>query len=233
MRPKVLSIAAYAAANAALIAASQTPAAGGVQALTLTSSPFTNDVPRQVSITSAGNDSNRIFLVEGTDYKNHVQIEAVRGANTSVAQTVRAFKTVTAIYVDGNTAAAVTAGTTTVVDTNWFPCDSLLNSFELTLVLDIPTGNVGQNVTVQLTGTRLGWKGANPTPPYSAYAASKFDRFHPTLVVAAHDTLAGETAAGVQTGNIVVPVTAIRLRSSAVFTGSPITLTVAQTGHGP
>lgn len=237
MRPKVLSIAAYAAAAANNVATAQTPAAGGVQALTLNGALVVNgvailDQPRQVSIASAGNDSARRWVVEGTDYKGRVQLEAVLGGNAVPVQTIHAFKTVTAIFVDGNTTGAVTAGTTTIVDTNWLPVDSLANSFELTMILEIPAGDAGMTVTVQLTTGRLGWKGQSPTPGYSSYAASKFDRLHPSFVIASHDTLVAKAAAGVTTGNIIVPVTAIRLRNTTVFTGTPITLTVAQTGHG-
>lgn len=229
MRPKILSIAAYAAANAAIIAASQTPAAGGVQALTLTSSPYTQDVARQVSITSAGNDTGRRFLIEGTDNRGRAILEAIAGASGAAAQTVRAFKTVTGIFVDGNTAAAVTAGTTTVVDTNWMPMDSLQPQFAATLFLEVPTGTATEDITVQITGSKLGWEGMN-IPPIDA--ANKFSRIFPVLKIASHDTMVNVAAVGTTAGNIIVPVTALRLRSNAVFTGGPVTLTVTQTGHG-
>lgn len=232
MRPKLLSIAPYAAANATAIAAAQTPAAGGVQFLTLTSSPYVQDVPRQVVLTFAGNESARFFYIEGTDYEGRYQLEALAGTATT-ATTVRAFATVTAIAVDGNTAAAVSAGTTTIVSTNWFPMDSLLNSFEAGLLLNIPAGNVGMNMDVVLTMSRLGWDGDNPNSIKHNIVPTKFGRIHPVLISALHDTLAAEAVVGAYTGNIVVPVTAIRLRSNAVFTGAAITLNIAQTGHGP
>lgn len=230
MRPRLLSIAPYGAAVGNSIAASQTPAAGGVQALTLASNPVTLDIPRQVAITSAGNDSARFFYVEGTDRKGNYQLEAVAGPNTGSVQTVRAFKTVTAIFVDGNTAGAITSGTTTIVDTNWLPLDSVQNPFAVALILDIPAGNAGMNMTVQVTTSRLGWSGDNnPGNPYWDLVPTKFGRIFPVLEINAHDTLFNKNAVGVTNGNLVVGVTALRLRSGAVFTGTAIKLGVTQT----
>lgn len=231
MRPKLLSIAPYAAAVGNSIAASQTPAAGGVQSLVLTSNPVVLDIARQVAITSAGNDSGRVFVVEGTDRKGNFRFEAVVGPNAGTVQTVRPFTTVTAVLVDGNTAGAITVGTTTIVDTNWLPMDALMNPFNVGLILDIPAGNAGMNVTVQITTSRLSWGAdSNPYLPYQDIVPTKFGRIFPNLLSNAHDTLANKNAAGTTNGNIVVPVTAIRMRNTTVFTGSAIRLGVAQTG---
>jgi hypothetical protein len=231
MRPKILSIAPYAAAVGNSIATAQTPAAGGVQSLALTSTPFTNDIPRQVAIASAGNDSARVFVVEGTDRKGNFRSEAVAGPNAGTVQTVKPFKTVTAVLVDANTAGAITVGTTTIVDTDWLPMDAMMNPFLVGLMLDIPAGNAGENVTVQITMSRLSWGAdSNPYSPFQDIVPNKFGRIFPALLSGSHDTLVNKNAAGSFNGNIVVPVTAIRLRNTTVFTGATIRLGVAQTG---
>lgn len=231
MRPHVLSIAPYGAAVANSIAAAQTPAAGGVQSLTLTSTPVTLDVPRQVQLTFAGADSARTFVIEGADEKGNVVIEAIPGANAGTSQTVRQFKTVTSILVDANTAGSVQAGTTTVVDTDWFPLEYNAPSFEVGLILLIPTGTGTPNFTVQATMSRLGWLGdTNSSPIGNLLAPTKFQRSFPNLVIANHDVLAAVTTTGA-TGtpsNIFSPCTAIRLRSNQVFTTNTVKLAIAQ-----
>jgi hypothetical protein len=236
MRPFILSIAPYTAASANAIALSQTPAAGGQQAITLNGALVVNgvailDQPRQVAIVSAGNDTNRVFYIVGTGRKGNSKVEAVRGANAGTAQTVRAFKTVRQILVDGNTAGAITVGTTTVVDTDWAPVDYQTEAFGMSLMLSGVSATVGGSFSVQWTNSRLGWKGYSDDG--SSSFAGIFDRFFPDHLVANHDTLVNilPAAADPAVGNIVVPVTAIRLRSNLVFTGGTVRLTAAMTGE--
>lgn len=95
-------------------ALSQTPGAGGNLTLAgalVTSGVGYADVPRSVSITSAGNDSGRTFTVYGTDEYGQTMSEAITGPNTTTAHGAKAFWTVTRIAVDAATAGAITAGT--------------------------------------------------------------------------------------------------------------------------
>lgn len=97
-------------ADADGIATSQTPAAGGEQALSLTADPVTLDVPRNVTVTSAGDETGRTFTVTGTDEYGEDMTEDITGANAGVASGAKAFKTVSSVTVDANTAGAVTVG---------------------------------------------------------------------------------------------------------------------------
>jgi hypothetical protein len=96
------------AADADGLVASVTPAAGGVQSLTLLTE--TLDVPRNVTVTSAGDDSGRTFTVTGTDVYGKPVVEAITGANAGAAAGAKAFATVTSITTDDDTAGAITAG---------------------------------------------------------------------------------------------------------------------------
>lgn len=99
-------------------------------ALTLNGSLVTGgvakfDVPRRIGITSAGNDSAINFTIVGTNYSGNKQTEVLAGANIGTAQTVRDFATVTSITPSGNTAANITAGTTSVASTAPYVCDAI------------------------------------------------------------------------------------------------------------
>ena len=123
MRPRTLTIGPYATVDPNSIATSQTPAAGGIQELTLdgtfvTAGVATLDFRRQVSIVSVGDDTARIFVITGTDQKGNNLLEAVRGANAGTALSERAFTTVTSIKVDADTAGAAEAGTVIIVSSN-------------------------------------------------------------------------------------------------------------------
>lgn len=129
MRPQVITLAPD-DADADGVAASQTPAAGGEQELTIggalaSGGVATMDVAREISITSAGDDSGRTFTVTGTNHHGDTIIEAVTGANAGAATTTLQFKTVTSVTTDDDTAGAVTVGTTQVVASAWWPVDRL------------------------------------------------------------------------------------------------------------
>jgi hypothetical protein len=93
---------------------SQTPAAGGVQNLTINGALSSGGVAtfvaaRFITIASAADDSARTFTVTGTDVNGRVQTEVIAGPATTVTGT-RYFRTVTQVSVDGNTAGAITVG---------------------------------------------------------------------------------------------------------------------------
>ena len=228
MRPRVLTISPYAAADADFVAVSQTPAAGGIQELTLTADPVVMDFRRQVVITSAANDSGRVFLVTGTDEKGNQKVEAVAGPNTGSVSTVQSFTTVTSVKVDDDTLGAITVGTGTVVSSNWLPLNYLQPDFKVSLGITIP-GAATADLTVELTLSNiLDYQGWDVESVRGQWVGSEFDRFFPDIEIRDHDTLVNVAAS--DTGNIAFPVRAVRLKSNAVLTGDSVDLEVIQAG---
>ena len=93
---------------------SQTPAAGGVQNLTINGAQSSGGVAtftagRLITIASASDDSARTFTVTGTDVNGNTQTETIAGPATTVTGTLY-FRTVTQVTVDANTAGAITVG---------------------------------------------------------------------------------------------------------------------------
>lgn len=88
------------------LATSQSP--GGAGDLTLAAN--TMDVARNVTITSAGNDSGVTFTVTGTDGHGIAVVEEITGANAGTAAGAKAFGTVSSIAISGASAGTVTAG---------------------------------------------------------------------------------------------------------------------------
>ena len=75
----------------------------------------TFDQPRNVIITSAGDDSGDTFTVTGTDETGTAQTEAITGADTGVATGSKYFATVTQIAASGASAGNVEAGSGTAI----------------------------------------------------------------------------------------------------------------------
>ena len=75
----------------------------------------TFDQPRNVIITSAGDDSGDTFTVTGTDETGSAQTEAITGADTGVATGTKFFATVTQIAASGASAGNVKAGSGTSI----------------------------------------------------------------------------------------------------------------------
>lgn len=102
------------AADADGVCESQTPSAGGEQALTINGALSSGGVAtfvaaRFITIASASDDSARTFTVTGTDVNGNVQTEVIAGPATTVTGT-RYFRTVTEVLVDEDTAGAITVG---------------------------------------------------------------------------------------------------------------------------
>jgi hypothetical protein len=227
MRQNVLRIGPYAAADADLVAVSQTPAAGGEQALTLTSAVVTMDTPRQVVFTFAADESARRFLVSGTRVDGKQVVEAVAGT-ASTATTVNAFATVTEILIDGDSAGAIEAGTATIVSTSWLPLDYIIPDFKVGLVLS--ANGATMDMTVELTLTNLlSPRGNDPKPTRNSWFGSKFDVIYPDVNPIDHDTMVNITVDS--SGNIAFPTNALRLTSNAVISGGTPELEVLQSGH--
>ena len=233
MRQSVLQIDPYVATDVDAVATSQTPAAGGEQALAIdgafaSGGVATMDTPRQVSIVSAADDSGRVFLITGTSRKGSQVVEAIVGAAIGTVTTVQAFATVTEILVDDDTAGAVSAGIVTVVSTSWYPIDYIRNPVNVGLALTV--GAAVADLTVELTlSNLLSRRGNDPQPTVGHHLGSKFKLIYPVVNAIDHDSLVNVTAD--QSGNIAFPVTALRLVSNAALTTASVFLEVLQAGH--
>lgn len=107
--------------QAANIAASQTPGSATNMTLTAgtgtTSVTFGNqtcvklDIPRNIRVVSAGNDSGITFTVSGFDQYGQAMTETITGANAGTASGKKAFLYVYQIATSGAAAGAVTVGT--------------------------------------------------------------------------------------------------------------------------
>lgn len=83
-------------------------AIGGAGALVLLQT--TLDVPRNIIITNAGDDTGDTYTVTGTDEYGAAVIETITGANAGVAAGKKAFKTVSGIVASGASAGNVSIG---------------------------------------------------------------------------------------------------------------------------
>ncbi len=231
MRPNVLQIDPYAATDVDSIATSQTPAAGGEQALAIDGSfasggVATLDTPRQVVFTFAADETGKSFLVTGTRRDGKQVVEAVAGT-AALATTVQAFATVTEILIDQDSAGAIEVGTTLIVSTSWFPMDYIRNPVNVGMVITIGGAT---DVTVELTLSNLmSRRGNDPLPTVGHHVGSKFKLIYPVVNAIDHDTLVNIAAD--TSGNIAFPVTALRLTSNAVVVTDPVLLEVVQAGH--
>lgn len=212
------SIGGIAALAAAGIAASQTPAAGGVQNLTIDGSLAsggiaTCDVARRIEISSAGDESARTFTLTGTDRNGATISETLTGPNTSVIS-VLDYKTVTAITVDANTAGAVASSTVDQVSGDWIKVDPSRNPFNVTVACEVASDST-LNYTVQYTIV-----GDDENVDTSA-----------TKVVYSHDDTDLVAATTTQVGNFAYPCTHTRVHlNSGVSSGTGVTLKVIQAG---
>jgi hypothetical protein len=237
MRPNVISISPYATSDVDAIHVSSTPAAGGVQELAIdgafaSGGIATMDFRRQVFFTFAADESARVFVVIGTNSKGHQIIEAVPGG-AATAQTINAFTTITSIKIDGDSAGAIEVGTgpTIVVATSWFPLD-YIQDFKVSLVLNIPTGTLTPDFTVELTlSNLLARRGNDPQPTVGSHVGSEFGLVYPETIPVDHDTLVNVVAVAATSGNIAFPVRALRLVSNTLFTVNPVTLEIVQQKH--
>lgn len=151
MQPITVTVGPLDAADDNGIAASQTTA--GAANLTLNGALVTGgvavlDAPRQVIITSAGNDTSITFTITGTTYGGHVVSETVTGASGAAVATNTDFLTVTQISTSGATSGSgVIAGTNAKAGSSWVRLDSW--AFPQTAIQCNASGTV--NYTVQVT----------------------------------------------------------------------------------
>jgi hypothetical protein len=114
MRPISVTLGPYAAGVATSVATAQTltgspPLSFAINGTLASGGAATLDNPRQVLITSAGNDSGVFFTVSGTGPSGPMS-ETVRGANAGAVLTNNLFKTVYAVSASNSTS-SVTIGT--------------------------------------------------------------------------------------------------------------------------
>lgn len=113
MQPIVKTIGPLAAAVANSICLSQTPAGAG--ALTINGALASGGVatiaaPSRITITSAGNDSGKTFVVTGTDAAGNAITETITGPNTTTVTSLLTYKTVTSVVISAAAAGAITVG---------------------------------------------------------------------------------------------------------------------------
>lgn len=111
------------------VCASQTPLAAGALTLNGALVPASStvavfDVPRGVSVASAGVDTTRVFTITGTDEYGETLVETITGVNAGTVNGKKAFKRVTRVSVDAATAGAITVGSTDVLGLPVFLMDS-------------------------------------------------------------------------------------------------------------
>lgn len=145
-----VTVGPLASASANAICLSQTP--GGAGALLLNGALVTGgvailDKARRVLITCAGNESSRTFTIVGTAANGSSLTETITGPNTTTAQSVLDYKTVTSITISGAAAGAITVGTSGVASSPWVRFDDFAPS-NISLQCNV-TGTV--NYTVQTT----------------------------------------------------------------------------------
>ncbi len=113
MQPIVKTVGPLATAVANSICLSQTPSGAG--ALTengalVSGGVATLAVPARITITSAGNDSGKTFVVVGTDAAGSAITETITGPNTAAVTSLLSYKTVSSITISAAAAGAITVG---------------------------------------------------------------------------------------------------------------------------
>lgn len=151
MRPVTVTVGPLAAASANNIALSQTVTGAANVVLNgalVTGGVATLDVPRQVLITNAGNDSGITFTVVGTDRYGASQSQTVTGTSASTVATTIDFATVTRITTSGSTSVSgITVGTNGIAGSAWVRFDEYAPS-NISIQCNV-SGTV--NYTVQST----------------------------------------------------------------------------------
>jgi hypothetical protein len=147
MQPSVVTVGPLAAANAALLAASQTPTSG--VALTLTGSQ--PDVARRILLTFGNEGSNRTLLLTGTNHTGNAISETLQIASgaSGTVQSQQDFLTLaSALPLGGGWTAAATLGTSGVASSPWKMMNFNIAPMEIDIAV-IVSGTV--NYTVEYT----------------------------------------------------------------------------------
>ena len=140
--PNGISESAQVANNANLVIGGALASGGAV----------TFDNPRNVTITSGGNDSGITFTVTGTDASGAALVETITGANADIATGTSIFATVTQIAAVGNPAGNVEAGSGTTIQATIFAGRCRLKGLYL---VSTATGGTISFRNGSVTGTAL------------------------------------------------------------------------------
>jgi hypothetical protein len=230
-----------AAANAAIIAASQTPVSG--TALTLVGGgSVTLDAPRRVLLTYGNEAAARTLTVTGTDRNGNPQtaILAVPSGAAGTVATVLDFLTITSLLpLGGGWTAAVTVGTNATGSTPWIERE-WGQIGKMGVLLSIPAS--GPTSQLEVTWDDINavqelppW-GASPepqsaVPPLVIIAPASETIFVPTTGLAlATQSWAGITSVGGGAASVFdVPVFAIRATQTA-GSGTTVLYVIETTG---
>lgn len=180
------------------VAESQTPAAGGVQSLTLTDTTITFATPHKLIITAAADESGRTFTVTGKGAGGQPQTESITGPNATTAESTNYWTEISSITVDDDTAGAVYAGTTGLCASPWYPVDRRSCEFGLGVGVDLSSS---ANLTYGVEHT-----------------FSDIQDSSATIATHDHETMNGLTASA--DGNYEYPPEAIRMVVSAFTAGT-------------
>jgi hypothetical protein len=183
-------------ASANAIALTQTPLGAGnltINGASAAGGVATLDTARRVLITGNGNDGAISYTVYGTTQGGSALQEIVAGGNASpyTVSTTQDFKTITRIAVSGATAAAITAGTSSIGSSPWKLVNWHVTPINIGLAV-IVTGTV--NYTVEYTYS-------DPTNTYP----------DPLGFPVPFSVSALASKATTLDSNIIIPVAAVRL----------------------
>lgn len=95
--------------------------------------------PQHVSISCAGADSGRSFVVAGTEFNGAALTETIAGSAAGITSGTKNFKTITSVTVDAATAGAVTVGILGTLETPWIPLNHYQNPFGYSYSVDVGT----------------------------------------------------------------------------------------------
>ena len=110
--PLTLNTAAYGALQTPSTGAIVLSAGTGVTSATVSGTAvYQADVPRIVTISSAGNDTGITFTVSGYDWYGATMTQTVTGVSAATVSTTKAFYQVKAVAHTGSVASTVTVGT--------------------------------------------------------------------------------------------------------------------------
>ena len=200
MRPKIVTLTPQSDADG--ICASQTPAAGGAQNLTIAGALASGgevdlNHGHLITITSAGADSGRTFTVTGEDYRGDALTEAITGPATTTVVGTKYFKKVTQVSVDADTAGAITVGVNGASTSPLYMPETYVNPMNVGLMI-ILSGVLTYSVEHTFDDVQV----ADLS----------------TLSFLDHDDLTAKTAS--DDGNYAFPLRAFRLKITAFTSGT-------------
>lgn len=193
------------AADADAICASQTPAAGGVQELTIngvlaSGGAVSLSTAQHLSITFAADETGRVFTFTGTDRYGQTLVKTVSGTTPSTVVLTYNYETITSITTDDDTAGAITVGVAAAAESRWITFNNDVTPFDMSIAckrLSSPDFTYGVQITYDET------QGIADEQAVKTYA---------------HASLDGETSD--QTGVQQSPVGAMRLTLSSFVAGT-------------